>query len=89
MVASLDLRWIQGAFSTLLGLFDRVGLKTNFGKIFGMVCRPCQSAGIQSEAAYVRRITGAGPSYRERQRVWVQCTECWEEMALGLMEVHM
>ena len=37
MVASLDPRWIQGAFSTLVGLFDRVGMQTNFGKTVDMV----------------------------------------------------
>ena len=26
MVASSDPRWLQGAFNTLVGLFDRVGL---------------------------------------------------------------
>ena len=40
MVASLKPRWIQGAFSTLIGLCDRVGLQNNFGKTFCMVCRP-------------------------------------------------
>ena len=32
MVTSSDSRWIQGAFITLVGLFNRVGLDTNFGK---------------------------------------------------------
>ena len=45
MVALSDLHWIQGAFSTLVGLFDRVGLCTNSGKKAGMVCHPCQAAG--------------------------------------------
>ena len=40
MVASLDPRWIQGAFNTLVGLFDRVGLQTNIEKTVGMVCCP-------------------------------------------------
>ena len=40
MVASSDLRWIHGAFNTLVGLFDRVGLWKNVGKAFGMVCHP-------------------------------------------------
>ena len=34
-------------------------------------------------------MTGAGPSYRERQRGRVQCTECREEMALGSLAGHM
>ena len=64
MVASSDPRWLQGVFSTLVGLFDRVGLRKNFGKTVVMVCQPCQAAGILSEAASGRRSTGAGPTYR-------------------------
>ena len=66
MVAPSDPIWLQGLFSTLVGLFDRVVLKTNFRKTVGMVFRLCQVAGTQSEAAYGRQMTGAGPPYRER-----------------------
>ena len=52
IVASSDPRWLQGAFSTLVVLFYRLGLRTNVGKTVGMVCRPCQAAGTQLEAAY-------------------------------------
>ena len=64
MVVSSDPRWLQGAFSTLVGLFDRVGLKANVGKKVRMVCRPYHAAGTQLEAAYGRQMTGAGPSYQ-------------------------
>ena len=69
MVASPDPRWIQGDFGTLVGLFDRVGMNNNVGKKFIMVCCP---------SAYVRRMTGSGPSYRESQWGRIQCTECGE-----------
>ena len=49
---------LQGAFSTLVGLFDRVGLRKNVGKTVVMFYLPCQVAGNQSEAAYGRQITG-------------------------------
>ena len=52
MVASSDPCWIQGALNTLVGLFYRVGLRTNVRKTVGMVYRPCQAAGNQSDAAY-------------------------------------
>ena len=52
MVASSDPQWLQGAFSTLVGMFNRVGLRTNVGKTVGMVCLQCQVAVTQSEAAY-------------------------------------
>ena len=40
MVASSDPRWLQGAYNTLVGLFERVGMRTNVGKKDGMVCQP-------------------------------------------------
>ena len=75
MVVLLDPGWLQGALSTLVGLFGRVGLNTNSGKTVGMVCRPCEAEETQLEAAYKRKMTGVGPSYWERQCVRVQCTE--------------
>ena len=33
-----DPRWLQVDFSTFVGLFYRVGLRTNDGKTVGMVC---------------------------------------------------
>ena len=85
MVASSDPRWLQGSFSTLVGLFDRVGLRNNVGKTVGMVCRPFRAAGTQLEAAYRQRITVEVTYYRERQKGWVQCRECGEEMSDGYM----
>ena len=89
MVASSDPQWLQGSFSTLVGLFDRVGLHNNVGKTFVMVCRPFQAAGTQSESAYGRRMRGGGPTYWERQKVRVQCRECREEMEVVSLVEHM
>ena len=75
MVASLDPQWLQGDFSTLVGLFNRVGLKTNVSKTVGIVCRPCQATGTQSEMKYGSTITGAGYLYHERQWGLCQCME--------------
>ena len=44
---------------------------------------------IRKEAAYEQHMTGVGPSYRERQRFWVQFMECGEEMELGSSAVHL
>ena len=65
--------WLHVAFSTLVGMFERVVLKRSVGKTVVMVYCPCQLAGTHSEATYKKRMMGAGPSYRERQRVQVQC----------------
>ena len=51
MVALSDPRWLQGRFSTLVRLFDRVGLSNNIWKTVRMVCLPCQSSVTQSEVA--------------------------------------
>ena len=64
----MPLDGLQCAFDTLVVLFDRVGLRKNVGKTFGMVCRHFQAAGNQLEATYMRRITGEVPTYRERHK---------------------
>ena len=43
MIASSDPRWLQWAFTILVGLFDRVGLKKNQRKTVSMACRPCSA----------------------------------------------
>ena len=68
IVASSDPAWPQGAFNALIGLFDRVVLRKNVRKTVRMVCHPCQAtAGNITQAAYERRLTGEGNSYKERQ----------------------
>ena len=56
---------LWGAFNTLIGLFDRVGLRNTFGETVGVVFHPFQAAGNQSEEAYRRWVMGEGPTYRE------------------------
>ena len=51
MVASSDPGCLQGSSSTLVGLFDWVGLKMNARKTVRMVCYPVQASGTQLEAA--------------------------------------
>ena len=75
IVASSEPQWIHVTFSTLVGLFDRVGLRTNIGKTSVMVCFLCQAEGNQSEVTYKRRMKGEGPYYREWQKGRVQCRE--------------
>ena len=66
MIALSDLGWMQEAFHTLVGMFDRVGMRNNIEKTVGMICCPYQAVGTQSEAAYEQRMTGKVLSYRER-----------------------
>ena len=69
MVVLSDPAWLQGAFTALVGLFDRVGLRKIVRKTGSMVCHPCQvGEGNRTEEAYGRMITGEGRSYAERQQ---------------------
>ena len=69
MVVSSDPAWLQGAFSALVAIFDRVGLRTNDGKTVSMACHPCRAGGgNRTKAAYSWRLTGLGKTYTEIQR---------------------
>ena len=90
MVVSSDPAWLQGAFSALVAIFNRVGLRTNVGKTVSMACHPCQAGfGNLTTAGYSRRLTGVGKTFMERQRERVACRECGTEIAAGSMSIHM
>ena len=36
LIVLTQLEWIQGGFDTLIGLFDRMGIWTNVGKMVGI-----------------------------------------------------
>ena len=55
MVASSGPLWLQGAFNNLVGLFDRVGLRTNIGRHLAWSVAPDRRRGI-----YWRRRMGGG-----------------------------
>ena len=64
-------------------------MRTNVGKTFDMVCHPCQAAGNLTMEAYGRRVTGVGPTYRERLKGQVVCGECREMLAVGSLLRHL
>ena len=88
MVASSNPRWLQWVFDALVSLFKQVGLRTNIRKTVNMVYQLCQAAGTQSVAAYGRKMTGEGPTYREWQKERVECGECGKDMAAGSLISH-
>ena len=47
MVVSSETGWMQKAFSTLVGIFDWVVLRTIVGNTVGIICRPCQEVGTR------------------------------------------
>jgi hypothetical protein len=58
--------WVQDAFDVLIGLFERVGLRKNTGKMKAMICMLGYISGRQSDGAYERRMTGNGDDFRGR-----------------------
>ena len=90
MVGATDPEWLQGAFSALVAIFDRVGLQTNVDKTVSMACQPCWAgSGNRNAEGYRRRITGEGKSFRERQRERVACGKCGVEIAAGSLSGHL
>ena len=82
MVISSDPNWLQGAFSALVAIFDRVGLRTNVNKTVSMACHPCRAGyGNRTTAGYSRRLTGVRKTFKERQRERVACGDCGTEIA--------
>ena len=61
IVVLSDPAWLQGAFSALVAISDRVGLRTNVGKTVIMACNPCWAgAGNRTETSFSRSLTGVG-----------------------------
>ena len=59
MVGASDPAWLQGAFSALVAIFDRVGLQTNVDKTVSMACHPCRARnGNRTTKGYRQRMTG-------------------------------
>ena len=89
MVGASDPAWLQGVFSALEAIFDRVGLQKNVDKIVSVACHPCRAgSGNRTTEGYRRRMTGDGNSFRERQRERVACSECGAELAAGSLSSH-
>ena len=80
MVASTNPGWLQTAFDTLTGIFDRVGLNKNVQKTVGMVCHPARRpwygkmkpihGGWQVRGGVTRRDSGSGLSTLSAGRTW-------------------
>ena len=40
-------------------------------RVTDMIVQPCHAPGEMSEAAYAQHVTGKGPKFRDRQRMWM------------------
>ena len=66
-----------------------MGLETNLEKTKYLVCTHRYIWGKWSEAAYKRRSTGEGATFRERKQVRVSCTLCRVTVAALSLKGHM
>ena len=79
---------LQTAADILVGLFERVGLKTNTSKTQAMVCTLGKMRQCQSQAVYNRRMTGVGEAERYHGRR-VTCDICGDGLAARLLQSHL
>ena len=58
MVDSTDPVCFQFVFETMTGLFEWVGLQTNFCETVRMVFNTCRAAGVWADKSYTWQMTG-------------------------------
>jgi hypothetical protein len=89
LLSSRKKEWVQESFDVLIGIFERVGLRTNTTKTQAMICTPGYISSRQSDDAYKRRMTGSGESFKERQRRKVVCPVCDASLAQSSLQHHL
>ena len=60
LVASIDTVWLQWLFSVMIGLFERVGLRTNMVNMVVMVCQPVPIIGRHYTPSHGRQMDSEG-----------------------------
>ena len=73
LIASTNPVWLHWEFDVLIGIFERVGIRTNVAKTVEMVCQPGPISGQHSSAAYEWRMTGEGDPHHARDSCRVVC----------------
>ena len=79
---------MQGAFDTLNGMFDRVGLQKNVWNTVGMLFCPCRAFGTLLEESYECWMTGESLTYWACQILRLQCQYCEADLVLSLLVSH-
>ena len=67
-IVGRDHTWVQEALVVSVAMLQHMGLETNLEKTKDLVCTSGYIWGKCSEAAYKRRATGEGGTFRERKR---------------------
>lgn len=88
LIGTTNATWLSNAFSVLVTLFRRIGLETNFTKTAMMVHHSRPPRTMISSTAYRRKITGQGPTFKERLKEYVECPICRVTLKRGSLQAH-
>ena len=66
---------LQKDLGILMGLLNRVGLRTNVNKTVVIICQLCCIDYQQSKVTYNWKIKGEGPYYSARNSEWSRCLD--------------
>ena len=80
--------WVQAALTTMVRMFERVGLQTNLYNTKAVICTPGFIWGKKGAEAYKQQATGEGPTFLERKRTRVRCKEWGETMSSYSLRHH-
>ena len=80
--------WLQESFTTLVGLFECVGLRTNAQKTKVMTCIPGRIRVSRTEEVYTDFCHGAS-THAARKRLRVECNICNQSMQAASLRGHL
>ena len=88
-ISGQDPIWVQSVLTTMVRMFEIVGLQTNLDKTKAMICTPGFIWGQQGSDVYKQRATGEGTKFWERKRTMVSCEMCGEKISASSLRYHM
>ena len=88
LIASRDPELLQVAVDEMVGLFERVGLRTNTSKTKVMTCVPGKIRTRHSDDVYNNSIEGLTTA-TQRQARSVQCDICQKDMQARALDNHL
>ena len=80
--------WLQSSFTTLVGLFKHVGLRTNAQKTKVMTCIPGKIRVSMTEEVYNDYCQEAS-THTARKHLWVECDICGQSMQAASLQRHL
>ena len=81
--------WVQTDLTSVVGMFEIVGLQKKLGNTKATVCTTGFIWGKQGVAAYKQRATGEGETSRKQKKTRVSYDECRTMMEALLLHHHM